>query len=66
MKKLTSREKDVLKWVANGKTAWEIATILNVTERTVNFHANNAKAKFGAASRGQAALEAFRLGLIEM
>ena len=63
---LTLREQEVLKWVANGKSAWEIAKILDVTERTVNFHATNAKTKFKATTRSQAALEAFKRGLIEV
>jgi len=65
MKKLTKREKEVIQWIANGKTAWEIAVILNIKERTVNFHANNAKKKFNVSTRSQVAVEALRQGIIK-
>ena len=65
MKKLTTREKEVLQWIASGKTAWEISKILNIAERTVNFHSNNAKEKFNVATRSQAVVEALRRGLID-
>jgi DNA-binding CsgD family transcriptional regulator len=35
---LTDREQDVIRWVAEGKTNGEIATILGVSERTVTYH----------------------------
>ena len=35
---MTLREKEVLRWTAEGKTAYEIGQILQVSERTVNFH----------------------------
>ena len=35
---LTEREKEVLTWVGRGKTSSEIAIILGLSERTVNFH----------------------------
>lgn len=65
MKKLTGREKEVIQWTADGKTAWEIAKILQISERTVNFHANNAKSKFNVATKSQAAIEALRRGIIQ-
>ena len=36
--KITRRESDVLYWVAQGKTDWEISQILHISERTVNKH----------------------------
>ena len=38
---LTNREKEVLRWTAEGKTSAEIAQILGVSERTINFHLSN-------------------------
>jgi DNA-binding CsgD family transcriptional regulator len=61
---LTSREKEVLCWTAEGKTAYEIAHILNVSERTVNFHINNAIAKLETSNKTQAAVKATALGML--
>lgn len=63
---LTDREREVLTWTAQGKTGWEIAQILNLTERTVTFHVENARQKLGASSRGHAAVKAMTLGLISV
>lgn len=35
---LTEREREVLNWVIQGKTNWEIGMILGISERTVRFH----------------------------
>jgi LuxR family transcriptional regulator, quorum-sensing system regulator SolR len=61
---LTSREKEVLRWTAEGKTAGEVAQILNMSERTVNFHINNIVVKFGASNKTQAAVKAAALGML--
>lgn len=50
---LSTREKECLFWVSEGKTSWEIAQILGITERTVNFHLNNAIRKSGCKNRYQ-------------
>tara|TARA_R110000787_G_scaffold25249_4_gene71037 strand:- start:3770 stop:4453 length:684 start_codon:yes stop_codon:yes gene_type:complete len=61
---LTPRERECLLWIAKGKTSWEIAVILGVSERTVNFHVDNARAKFGVASRFEAVIKAVMKGII--
>lgn len=61
---LTSREKECLQWAAVGKTSWEIAHILSVSERTVIFHIGNATKKLGASNRRQAVVRAISLRLI--
>ena len=44
-----------LVWVNRyGKTSWEAAKILGITERTVNFHLNSAIRKTGCKNRYQA------------
>jgi LuxR family transcriptional regulator len=60
---LSSREIHVLRWTAEGKTASEISEILNITERTVNFHVTRAVAKLGVANKTAAAVTAALLGL---
>ena len=61
---LTEREVECLKWAADGKSEWEIGTILGVSEHTVDRHMANARRKLGARTRTQAIATAMRLGLI--
>lgn len=51
---LTPRERDVLSYVAEGKTDWEIGAILGMSEATARFHADNARRKLGAVNRAHA------------
>jgi DNA-binding NarL/FixJ family response regulator len=62
---LTDREIEALTWVAKGKSSTDIAVLMNVSERTVNFHVNNVIRKLGVATRVQAAIRCAMLGLIE-
>ncbi len=62
---LTEREKECLLWAAEGKTGWEIANIIRISERTVTFHLQNAAQKLGVVNRQQAISRALSLGLIE-
>lgn len=50
---LSTREKECLYWVSEGKTSWEIALILGISERTVNFHLAQLHHKLGARNRHQ-------------
>jgi len=61
---LTEREQECLLWGAEGKTAWEIAQILHISERTVTFHLQNACYKLEVSNRQQAIARAISLGLI--
>lgn len=61
---LTSREQEVLRWTAAGKSTWVISRILALSEGTVNFHIRNAMRKLGCRSRHVAACRAVALGLI--
>lgn len=62
---LTRREEEVLRWLAQGKTNKEIATALNITQRTVKFHVSSILRKLGAGNRTEALASAARMGLIE-
>jgi DNA-binding NarL/FixJ family response regulator len=55
---LSEREIEALTWVARGKTSTEIAIILGVTKRTVDFHVENARVKLGVETRTEAAIKA--------
>jgi LuxR family quorum sensing-dependent transcriptional regulator len=62
---LTCREKEVMAWVANGKSAWEVGEILGISKRTVDEHAQSAARKLGAANRTQAVAIAIRARLFD-
>jgi LuxR family quorum sensing-dependent transcriptional regulator len=62
---ITLREREVLTWIASGKTAWEIGQILNISKRTVDEHLAKAAHKLNAANRPQAVARAIRYRLIE-
>lgn len=62
---LTDREIEALTWVAQGKSSADIAVLMHVSERTVNFHIGNVIRKLGVATRVQAAIRCALLGLID-
>lgn len=64
--KLSEREVEILRWTAEGKTSGEIAQIVGITERTVNFHINNAMIKLNATNKTAAVVRAVVLGLLLM
>ena len=60
---LTSRERDVLRLVAAGRTNRQIAEELFISPKTASVHVSNILAKLGVSGRGEAAAVAHRLGL---
>jgi len=62
---LTLREIEVLKWSAEGKTAAEVAMILNVKIRTVNFHISSAIRKMGVNNKMSAVVQAALHGVFQ-
>ncbi len=61
---LTDRERDCLAFVADGRTDWEIANLLGISESTARFHLNNARRKLGAVNRAQAVARLATRGLL--
>ena len=61
---LSPREIEVLKWSAYGKTASDVASILSLSERTVNFHVNSAIKKMGVANKMSAVVAAVKSRMI--
>jgi DNA-binding CsgD family transcriptional regulator len=62
--KLTDREIEILKWTAEGKSAWAVAQILNIGEHNVKYHIKRILIKLAVGSKHQAAAKAKTLGLI--
>ncbi len=63
---LTDREREVLMWAGRGKTSSEIAAILKLSERTVNFHCDQAMKRLDVTNRTQAVARAVAHGLISI
>jgi DNA-binding CsgD family transcriptional regulator len=63
---LSGREHEVLNWLKEGKSSWDISVVLGVSERTVNFHVYNLLQKLDALNRPQAVAIAARRGLIQL
>lgn len=61
---ISQRENEVLQWIAEGKTSAEIATIMSLSEHTVNHYAMLAVQKLECVNRTQAVARSMRLGLI--
>ncbi|MEO8835369.1 MAG: LuxR C-terminal-related transcriptional regulator [Caldimonas sp.] len=64
MPRLTDREVEILKWSADGKSAWAVGQILNLSENNVKYHIKRILVKLEVASKHQAAAKARTLGLI--
>ena len=62
---LTAREREVLRWTGEGKTACEVGGIMNISVRTVNFHINNVLQKLYSTNKTQAVVKAISSGLID-
>lgn len=63
---LSQREIEVLNWIKQGKSTWDMSEILNISERTVKFHVSNIMQKLDAVNRPQAIAIAIEQGLIDI
>ena len=63
---LSARERRVVHLSAMGKTANEIAEILDISQRTVHAHLQNASEKLAASNKTQTVVEALRYGQISI
>ena len=63
---LTPREREIMQWVAAGKSDDEIADILSIGASTVTSHVENAKGKLDAFKRTYAVVQALRFGEISL
>jgi DNA-binding CsgD family transcriptional regulator len=62
--RLTPREREILTWSAQGKSAWATGQILSIAEHSVEWHLQNIYRKLGVDSRITAVVKALHLGLI--
>ena len=63
-KQLTDREIDVLRLIAKGYKAPEVAPLLGITAHTVSSYVRDIYRKLGISSRAEAAMEAAKRGLV--
>lgn len=61
---LTDRERECLVWACRGKTRGDTADILNISDRTVEFHFQNAMRKLRVHNKFHAIAMAIHMGLI--
>jgi DNA-binding CsgD family transcriptional regulator len=61
---LSPREREVLKWAADGKTAWETAQLIGVSERAIRLYTENAMSKLKAKTKTQAVAIAVRNAIL--
>lgn len=62
--RLTEREREIVTWVSRRKSSADIARILGIAERTVNFRIEKVMRKLNVATRTQAAIACVRRGLL--
>jgi DNA-binding response OmpR family regulator len=62
---LNDREAEILTWAARGKTSAQIAPMLGLAKRTIDFHLDNARIKLGARTRTEAVVKAAIGGVIK-
>ena len=63
---LTTREKEVFTLLVSGLSTKEIATSLNISEKTVRNHISNVMQKLGVKGRANAVIELLKLNEITL
>lgn len=63
---LTKRELEILQWIKEGKTGWEISVITKISENTVRFHIKNILKKLDAVNKTHAVAKAIEYRLIAL
>ena len=61
---LSNREKEILRWTGDVKTAEDISAILNLSCSTINFHLRNAMNKLDSPNKTNAVVKAIYLNLL--
>lgn len=63
---LTKREQEIFDLLVISKTTSEIASLLNISEKTVRNHISNVILKLGVKGRSQAIIELLKLDVISL
>ncbi len=63
---LTKREKEVFDLLVINNTTAEIASVLNISDKTVRNHISNVMQKLGVKGRANAVVELLKLGEISL
>jgi len=63
--RLSTREREILQLIAEGRAAKEIAHLLNISIKTVAFHRENIKRKLGLRTTAELTKHAIEQGLIQ-
>lgn len=63
---LTDRELEILKWVKDGKSNWEMSEIMGLSVKTIEYHVGNILKKLGAANRTTAVVIAIKHRLVAL
>lgn len=61
---ISKRQREILQWIYQGKTNWEISKILDINEETVKYHIDQAMNKLNVKTRAQAVGRALEIGAI--
>ena len=61
---ISTRQREILQWIYQGKTNWEISKILAINEETVKYHVDQAMTKLNVKTRAQAVGRALEIGAI--
>jgi DNA-binding CsgD family transcriptional regulator len=65
-RRLTFKEIECLCWCKEGKTNWEIAEIMSISEKTVEFHLSNTIRKLEVTNRITAVVKGIQRGIIQI
>ena len=63
---LSEREREVLSWVARGRSNKEIGQLLDISPRTVQHHVRHIYDKIGVSTRAEAITIAWRQRLVDL
>ncbi|MDB5563362.1 MAG: two-component transcriptional regulator LuxR family [Hyphomicrobiales bacterium] len=63
---LTPRQREILSWVANGKSIWDVSMILGISEDTVEYHLRGARKRLRVVNTTHAVARALHLRQIRL
>ena len=63
---ISEREREILRWLAEGKSSEDVADILGIATATVMFHYRNIAERFGTLTRAHTVAEGFRRGVLSI